>query len=174
MEGLVYELTMVAPETTLLAGGEKEVSTGCGKLGGRETWSDAVGVGADAAIDCAECGDGGVPLEGMPCSPVCACDMVVRCAAAERGMTSSEAYDCQAMMNAVAARGKMGACRSRMTPASCGDGAGDDGAGKGGGERKRWWRCAREIATRAATAGRLPLSSGCSAAVLLCCCAAVP
>ncbi|KAI3484770.1 hypothetical protein L1887_52056 [Cichorium endivia] len=77
-------------------------------------------------------------------------------------MTSSEAYDCQAMMNAVAARGKMGACRSS-----------GDGAGKGGGERKRWWRCAREIATRAATAGRLPLSSGCSAAVLLCCCVAV-
>lgn len=42
MDGLENGLTMVALETFLLAGGEKEVCTGCGKLGGSETWSEAV------------------------------------------------------------------------------------------------------------------------------------
>lgn len=37
MEGLVNGLTTVVLETCLLAGGEKEVWTGCGKLGGSET-----------------------------------------------------------------------------------------------------------------------------------------
>ena len=42
-------MTMVVPDTALLAGGEKEVCTGCGKLGGRETWSEAVAGEADDA-----------------------------------------------------------------------------------------------------------------------------
>lgn len=37
MDGLENGLTTVALETFLLAGGEKEVCTGCGKLGGSET-----------------------------------------------------------------------------------------------------------------------------------------
>ena len=47
MDGLVKGLTTVELETCRLAGGEKDVWTGCGKLGGSETCSDV-----DASCAC--------------------------------------------------------------------------------------------------------------------------
>lgn len=42
MDGLLKGLAKVVLETILLAGGEKEVWTGCGKLGGSATCNEAV------------------------------------------------------------------------------------------------------------------------------------
>lgn len=66
MEGLVKGLMMVVLDTFLLAGGEKDVCTGWGKLGGSETWRDA-----DASCACIV-GDRGAESEDTlePGSPL--------------------------------------------------------------------------------------------------------